>query len=566
VPASRIVATYPYQDEEGRELFQVVRFEPKEFRQRRPDGNGGYNWKLGDVRRVLYRLPELLEALALEQTIFVVEGEKDVQALRRLNIAATCNPGGASKWRDEFSQVLKGARVVVVPDHDRPGHDHAETVARSLVGVAASVKVVNLAKHRPDLPNKADVSDWLAQGGTAEGLHALIDATPQWSSPVLLRLPAIWYGDEDLQPQLSWLVKGLFANSGLSTLIGPPGTSKSFLALDLALHIAHGRPWFGRKVTEGGVVYVTGEGASGMLTRMKAWRKEKQGEPRVPFVLLPTSVNLYDDDEGASALVADIKAHALTMAAPVRLVVLDTLGRMIGTGVEDYAADINRLVHRAERIQSETGAHVLFVHHTGKDEKRGGRGSNNILGASETQIQIWSCEKGIFKASIEKVKDGEAVEPLLYTLVQTVLGVDEDGADITSCYITSSDTSPSVRGKLRLSDIERIAIDALQSVLLDRGQTPPQTIEIPPSIKDVVNVEIWRERAYAKGLTDGTSEARKKASNGCAKACRQSAASEFGRGGFGLPSGTGGICPARDNRYKGCGTGPPLVGRGIAFE
>jgi 5S rRNA maturation endonuclease (ribonuclease M5) len=160
VPASRIVAEYSYEDEQGRELFQVVRFEPKELRQRRPDGKGDYIWKLEDVRRVLYGLPELHEAIALDQLVTVVEGEKDVEALRRMNICATCNPG-AGKWRSEFAQVLKGAHVVVLPDNDCPGRDHAETVARSLAGVAASVKVLDLPQDRPDLRNKADVSDGL---------------------------------------------------------------------------------------------------------------------------------------------------------------------------------------------------------------------------------------------------------------------------------------------------------------------------------------------------------------------------------------------------------------------
>src|SRR5579862_3420628 len=99
----RMVAEYDYRSESGELLFQVCRFEPKDFRQRRPDGNGGWDWKLNGVTRTLYRLPELTEALALERPVFVVEGEKDVDALGKLGIFATCNPGGAGKWRDEYS-------------------------------------------------------------------------------------------------------------------------------------------------------------------------------------------------------------------------------------------------------------------------------------------------------------------------------------------------------------------------------------------------------------------------------------------------------------------------------
>jgi hypothetical protein len=98
----RVIATYDYTDESGALLYQVLGFEPKDFRQRRPDGVGGWLWKLDGVRRIPYRLPELIEALANERPVFVVEGEKDVEALAAISVPATCNPHGTGKWRDEY--------------------------------------------------------------------------------------------------------------------------------------------------------------------------------------------------------------------------------------------------------------------------------------------------------------------------------------------------------------------------------------------------------------------------------------------------------------------------------
>ncbi len=139
----RIVATYDYTDADGELLFQVVRFEPKGFRQRRPNGQGGWVWNLKGVKeRPPYRLPEVIEAVALGKTIYVVEGEKDVEAVDRAGGVATTNPGGAGKWSDEFGEVLRDASVVVVADKDGAGREHARQVAASLDGVAASVKVV----------------------------------------------------------------------------------------------------------------------------------------------------------------------------------------------------------------------------------------------------------------------------------------------------------------------------------------------------------------------------------------------------------------------------------------
>lgn len=112
-PKASIVATYDYTDEKGVLLFQVVRFQPKDFRQRKPDGNGAWIWK-GTERSVLYRLPELIEAVANEHPIFIAEGEKGVGALVKIGVTATCSPGGALKWRDEYSQFLEGANVIIL--------------------------------------------------------------------------------------------------------------------------------------------------------------------------------------------------------------------------------------------------------------------------------------------------------------------------------------------------------------------------------------------------------------------------------------------------------------------
>jgi hypothetical protein len=168
-----IVATYDYRNEQGALLFQVVRRPGHKFVQRRPDGTGGWTWKLTGIRRVLYKLPELLAARA-DNFVFVAEGEKDVDNLRNHLLTATCNPGGAGKWRDEYSEFLRDRHVVLLPDNDQAGRDHAQDVARRLHGIAASVRVLEL----PGLPEKGDVSDWLANGGTADELQRLAREAP----------------------------------------------------------------------------------------------------------------------------------------------------------------------------------------------------------------------------------------------------------------------------------------------------------------------------------------------------------------------------------------------------
>ena len=157
----KIVGSYDYHDADGRMLFQTLRMEPKDFRQRRPDGRGGWEWNLNGVEPVLYRLQEVLLAVESGETIFVLEGEKDVDRARSMGLAATTNPMGAGKWRDSYSASLRGAEAIVLPDNDRPGREHAGQVARSLQDKAASVKIVEL----PGLPDGGDFSDWLDDGG-----------------------------------------------------------------------------------------------------------------------------------------------------------------------------------------------------------------------------------------------------------------------------------------------------------------------------------------------------------------------------------------------------------------
>jgi hypothetical protein len=190
-----IIATYPYTDEQGALLFEVLRFDtadPEErFKQRRPDGEGGWIWKTKGTRRVLYQLPQLVVAVKAGHRVLVCEGERDAHSAVRLGYPATTNPGGIRKWRKEFDEFFRDADVVVVSDNDPqlkdkktgvpqshpggrpilPGQDHAAVVARRLSRVAAHVRTIIF-------PQK-DLTEWVEAGGTREQLDALIEQAPE---------------------------------------------------------------------------------------------------------------------------------------------------------------------------------------------------------------------------------------------------------------------------------------------------------------------------------------------------------------------------------------------------
>lgn len=161
----KIVATYDYKDETGNLLFQVVRFDPKSFRQRHKNGDGEWYWNLDNVRRIPYHLPEILQATT--ETIYIAEGEKDVDNLWATGYVATTTPGGANNWRAEYAQYFIGKRVCIIPDKDQAGYQYARNVATSLHGIAATIKTVILPG------TSKDFTEWIDDGGMVADLPTL---------------------------------------------------------------------------------------------------------------------------------------------------------------------------------------------------------------------------------------------------------------------------------------------------------------------------------------------------------------------------------------------------------
>lgn len=228
---------YDYADEHGITLFQVVRLPGHKFYQRQPDGTKSVR----GLRQVPYRLPELLAADPAAY-VFVVEGEKDVDNMRACGLLATCNAGGAGKWRKAHAEHLTGRRVIILPDNDEAGRNHAATVAASLQGVASDVRVVEL----PGLPPKGDVSDWLAAGHSADELLALSATAP---TPATTSGPKVRNAADlllrEFQP-VQWALQGIVPE-GITILSGDPKIGKSWLLYQACVAIAAGRPlWGGR--------------------------------------------------------------------------------------------------------------------------------------------------------------------------------------------------------------------------------------------------------------------------------------------------------------------------------
>ena len=213
---------------------------------------------------------------------------------------------------------------------------------------------------------------------------------------------------EDLEP-IKWLIDGHVPQSAFIGLYGASGGLKSFIALEMAMAIATGRDWFGSPVTPGLVVYVAGEGQRGMAKRVIGWRRSKPDAPRPNFKLLPHAVAMPTGEGNAL-----IEAIA-TLPEPPALIILDTLARMFGPGDENAQKDMNAFIAACGRLQAATGAAVLVVHHTGKDEAKGERGSSNLRAALDTSIFVRRKGRGvelINQAPHGKQKDADEFEDL----------------------------------------------------------------------------------------------------------------------------------------------------------
>lgn len=245
-------AVYPYHDAHGRLLFEKLRMPGKRFVQRKPDGKGGYDYKLGDIPKPLYRLPEILVA----NEIFICEGEKDADNVRSLAfgdrekgifVAATTNFDGAGKWREEYAPYFAGKRVVILPDNDEMGRKHAHQAAQSLHRYAAGIRVVRL----PGLPSKGDVSDFL-KDHTAADLLAEVQKTPQWKpsevdSKLLVSAPDFV---ANAPAEIEWIVEGVIERGANGFFVAAPKGGKSWAAVDLVISLALGCPWLGFQVPQ----------------------------------------------------------------------------------------------------------------------------------------------------------------------------------------------------------------------------------------------------------------------------------------------------------------------------
>ena len=462
-PKQYIQRIYSYFDADGAEAYQVCRMYPKSFRQRRPDGRGGYIYKMDGVEPLPYNLPGIMKNP--DQPVFVVEGEQCADALIEAGLVATTSHGGAGKWLDAHAQHLVGRNVVVMPDNDEVGLRHADTVIASLWGKANQIKRVDL----PGLPDKGDVVDYLREHTLGElveivkGTPALTEA-PQVSDDAVadegaieryqtMRRDAVF-----AMPPVEFLVDGLITDTGFTMMYGAPGTGKSFIAIDIALSVAHGIEWQGQEVKPGPVLYIAGEGIGGYAKRWKAWENHHGVKDEPDLYLLPTAVN-FREEEDIARLVATIE----DIGQRFSLVIVDTVARAIAGAEENSSTDMGLFVAACDEIKALTGGALLAVHHAGKDSSRGARGSTALLGAVDTSLMVGKSEE-IVTLRTEKMKDAEPMDDINLRMLVVPASISE-----TSVVLERTDEKPKKKKAWRPTGAIKRALQVFENLCVDRG-------------------------------------------------------------------------------------------------
>ena len=377
-----ILQRYAYADEDGTVLFHVCRTAGKEFPIHSPEGKWGRN----KARLVLYNLPAVLKA----ESVFLVEGERDVHTLKRMGLVGTTSPGGAGKWKPAFNKCLKGREVIIPPDNDDPGRSHASQVAASLHSIAESVRVLEL----PNLPIGGDVSDW-AKGrdpvDAGEDLCRLADEAETWSPQPADREDTHddAAGLYDIADLASWpaeplepIVPGMLARGQLLNVAGQTQANKSLFSLNLVRRCVEGGDLCGKypvRPISSALYLVLEDPPRRVKARLEDQAEEFDGLPEPGSLRFDFGeFRLYDpnpgDDQSHFHGLDELEERIIR--EQIDLIIIDTFQRAT-PGLESFNDRFQGpRWHRLAQITRSTGATIITLDHFRKQPAGNQKGSS----------------------------------------------------------------------------------------------------------------------------------------------------------------------------------------------
>lgn len=269
-----------------------------------------------------------------------------------------------------------------------------------------------------------------------------------------------------LDRERRYLLKGLIYPAELSVWYGPPGCGKTFLAQYIAHSIERGRAVFGRRVSRASTLYLALEGESGFRKRMAALTQVGGEAPNLFFYAQP--LNLFSDGAAIAGVIDAVRERS------IELLVVDTLSRSMSGGNENAPDDMTQMIGIFDRIRAETSAHVMVIHHTGKDIDRGGRGHTSLKGAADVEVEVKRAIGGARSLRVVKARDDSDGHSHGFRLKVIDLGTDADGDAITTCVVEECDAGAENEGpEARLSKGTLQALDWLREAIAEYGEPAP---------------------------------------------------------------------------------------------
>ena len=327
--------------------------------------------------------------------------------------------------------------------------------------------------------------------------------------------PLVWF--DDIRPILDTkdFVQGLLVEESAAVVYGESNAGKTFWTTDLALHVAAGMEWNGRRVEQGGVIYCVLEGGFGFQNRVSAWRDAHAPKGPVYFAARQASLNMLDPDADTPRLIQTIQDAAAQIAVPIKLIIIDTLARAFAGGNENASEDMGALVLNMTAIQRATGACVLFVHHSGKDQAKGARGHSSLRAALDTEIEVVANEEtGLKTATSVKQREMKKGEAFHFTLPVIELGKNRHGEPVTTCIVQPASTELVEQAKEEASNTltgdKAAALRVLTDLLAEPGRATTGAPGTPPGAQSVP-AEWWRDRFYSRAKPGAAQAAKQKA-------------------------------------------------------
>ena len=316
-----------------------------------------------------------------------------------------------------------------------------------------------------------------------------------------------WNDGEEQYPPFDF-VEDTLTDGAMSVVYGDSNVGKTFWVFDLACHIALGMQWNGKEVEQGPVVYVAAEGGGSIKKRRQAFQQHHEIEDAM-LAIIPVAVDLLDEKADVSRIIEACETAAEHYSKPIRMVVFDTLSRVMAGGNENSPEDMTAVISNIDKVRHATGAHTLIVHHSGKNAAQGARGHSSLRAATDTEIEIAKTGENFAVAKIRKQRDLEQVGDMGFRLEKMLVGINKRGKELSSCVVLPVELDGSET--VRLTDNETIVMDIVQNILLTEFRTPqPQTLVFPGNtkirVKDSVPLDEIRPWFYQQAGHSGTVE------------------------------------------------------------